>query len=43
MPDRVWPACIDKRQIGFHADAAHARDEILRDADLLAGGTADVH
>src|SRR5262249_22927484 len=43
MPDCVGAAGIDQRQIGFHAGAAHARDEILRYADLAPRRTADVH
>ena len=43
VPDRVRPPGVDERQIGVHADAAHARGEILRDADLVPGRTADVH
>src|SRR5262249_10110705 len=43
MPDRIRPAGIARRQIGVHAGAAHARDEILRDADLVPRRAADVH
>ena len=36
VADRVRPARLDQRQVGVHAGALHARDEILRDADLAA-------
>ena len=42
MSDRIGPVFVDQRQIGLHSGLAHALDEIVRDADLLAGRARDI-
>ena len=39
---RVGTIGVDQRQVGIHAGPAHPLDEILRDADLLAGRACNI-
>ena len=42
MSNRIRPARLDQRQVGRQARPAHALDEIMRDAGLVAGCARDV-